>query len=139
VNHAARDVLNHHALRATDGRVRILEALRDAGRPLRVGELHDRLGTDRPDLVTVYRTLDRFVASAIARTVLLADGIRRYEIADQRHQHHLTCTECGRIEPLPFCEFSSLEALALQKHGFRVTDHMLELFGTCRDCAHHPR
>ena len=138
MNHATRDILSSHALRATDGRVRILEVLRDAGRPLRVCELHDRLGVDRPDLVTVYRTLDRFVESAIARTVLLADGVRRYELADQHH-HHLTCTECGRIEPLPFCEVSSLEVLALQEHGFRVTDHMLELFGTCRDCTHHPR
>jgi Fur family ferric uptake transcriptional regulator len=109
--------------------------LRGAGRPLRVSELHDSLGPDRPDLVTVYRTLDRFVESAIAKIVHLSDGIRRYELADQRHHHHLTCTECGRIEPLPFCGVSSLENLALQKHGFRVTDHMLELFGTCRECT----
>ena len=139
MNRTTREILKSHALRATEWRARILDVLRDAGRPLRVSELHDRLDPNRPDLVTVYRTLDRFVASAIAKIVHLSDGIRRYELADQRHHHHLTCTECGRIEALPFCEVSSLEALALQRHGFRVTDHMLELFGTCRKCTHQPQ
>ena len=130
----AREILNSHALRATDGRVRILEVLREAERPLRVAELHDRLDPDRPDLVTVYRTLERFVGTGIANPVLLNDGVRRYELADPNHHHHLTCTECGRIEPLPFCEVAPLEKLALQRHGFRVTGHMLELYGTCQEC-----
>lgn len=139
MNRTPREILSSHALRATEWRMRILAVLRGAGRPLRVSELHRLLGPEGPDLATVYRTLDRFVDSAIAKTVHLSDGIRRYESADRRHHHHLTCTECGRIEPLPFCEVSSLEVLALERHGFRVTDHMLELFGTCRECTSQPQ
>lgn len=129
-----REILNDHSLRATEGRLRILEVLRGAERPLRIAELHDRLDPDRPDLVTVYRTLERFVDTGIAIPVLLNDRVRRYELADRRHHHHLTCTECGRIEPLPYCGVGPMEEMALTQHGFRVTGHMLELYGTCQEC-----
>jgi Fur family ferric uptake transcriptional regulator len=115
-------------------RIRILELLGDSPFPLSAGEVHARLGDDGPDLVTVYRTLERFAQVALARAVRLDDGVRRFEPADRIHHHHLVCTECGRVEDLDACLSAPLEERALEKHGFRVARHNLEFFGTCKRC-----
>ncbi|MBD3160520.1 MAG: hypothetical protein GF346_00240 [Candidatus Eisenbacteria bacterium] len=128
-----RRILGEHSLRATPGRMRILEQLRVAPHPLSAAELRARIGGVRPDLATVYRTLDRFVAVGIARTVFVDPVVRRFEIAGDHH-HHLTCTACRRITPLPVCAIERMEEIARTEHGFEVDDHVLELFGTCQEC-----
>ncbi len=131
---SGRVLLGRHSLRATDGRVRILEILKAAEQPVSAAEVHERLGENRPDLVTVYRNLERFTAISISRSVQLGDGVRRYELADRGHHHHLVCTTCGTVEDLPSCDVAPLERLAFHKHGFRVASHLLEFFGTCQTC-----
>lgn len=130
-----REELNRRSLRATRGRMRIHEALRASPAPLTVAELHALLGSDAPDLATVYRALERFVDSDLARTIQFGDGLRRYESTDRRHHHHLVCTSCGSVSPIDSCQVESLEEEALRDHGFRVTSHLLELFGTCPRCS----
>jgi Fe2+ or Zn2+ uptake regulation protein len=131
----ARQTLKSRALRATTRRIRILEVLQQAPRPLSAMEIHDRLGEGGPDLATVYRNLEKMVANRIARTIHLTDERRRYEITDRGHHHHLTCTKCGDVEAIHHCAVGSIESLALREHGFRVDDHLLELFGICQRCA----
>ena len=131
--HPPRRILRHHRLRATPGRVRILEQLRGAPSPLSAAELRERIGPGGPDLATVYRTLERFVSVGIARTVLVEPTVRRFEIAGS-HNHHLTCTTCGWIAPLPICAIERMEKAARLDHGFEVEHHVLELFGTCQEC-----
>ena len=131
----ARELLDRHGLRATRGRLRILDVLRSGSVPLSAGEVHESVGARILDLATIYRTLERFAAADLVRPVQLGDGIRRYEIADGDHHHHLVCTSCGAVEKLSNCQVASIEDLALREHGFRVASHTLELFGTCRGCA----
>ena len=91
-------------------------------------------------LTTVYRHLQVLSEQGTVDTIRDESGETLYrQCYSTAHHHHLTCTECGRIEPIPFCEVSSLEEFALQEHGFHVTDHMLELYGTCRRCTRLPR
>lgn len=129
-----REILSGRALRATRMRIRILEVLRDSPVPLSAGEVHGRLGEGRPDLVTVYRTLERFVQASLVRAVRLDDATRRFEPADRSHHHHLVCTECGKVQDLDACRLEPLERRALQERGFLVARHALEFFGTCERC-----
>lgn len=115
--------------------MRIHEALRNSPAPLTAAELHARLGSEAPDLATVYRALERFVDSDLARTIQFGDGLRRYESTDRRHHHHLVCTSCGSVDAIDSCQVESLEEEALRTRGFRVTSHLLELFGTCPRCS----
>ena len=131
----ARALLDRHGLRATRGRLRILDVLRAGSAPLSAGEVHESVGTGILDLATIYRTLERFAATDLVRPVQLGDGIRRYEIADGDHHHHLVCTSCGAVENLASCQVAAIEELALREHGFHVASHALEFFGTCRGCA----
>lgn len=129
-----RALLAGHALRATRTRIQILETLWSAPIPLSAGEVHARLTSERPDLVTVYRTLERFVRSSLLREVRLDDAVRRYEPAERAHHHHLVCTSCGEMRDIETCVLEPVESLVLQEHGFRVSRHNLEFFGTCQRC-----
>lgn len=135
----AEEILGKRALRATRGRVQVLESLRDAKRPISAAEIQKNLGKKGPDLVTIYRNLERFVVTKIARRVLFPDGVRRYETLEGRHHHHLNCTNCGKITAIASCQVSALEDLARRQFGFRVTDHMLELYGKCQECQRDPQ
>ncbi len=131
----AGDLLRQRSLRRTRRRLRIIEALRAARRPLTARELREQLGEESVDLATVYRTLERFVSVSLATRLRLGGGAARYEIADPRHHHHLVCTSCGAVEALATCQVGPLEDLALREHGFRVASHNLEFFGTCQGCS----
>ena len=129
------DLLRQRSLRRTQRRLRILEALHGARRPLTARELWTQLGEGNVDLATVYRTLERFVAASLVDQVQLGDGIGRYEIAGRSHHHHLVCTVCGAIDSLATCGIGPIESIAMRERGFRVASHSLELYGTCQECA----
>ncbi len=130
-----RSLLSRHRLRSTEGRLRILKLLASSARPLSAAEVHAGLGAEGPDLATVYRTLDRFAELSLAIAVRFGDGTRRFEIARGDHHHHMVCRLCGSVADLASCKIEPLEDLAMQRHGFRVESHSLELYGTCRRCA----
>jgi len=125
--------LRSRGRRMTAQRRAILEAMATLGCAqdaeaiyARARRAHPRLG-----LVTVYRTLDAFVADGLAQPVFLGDGRVRYDLAQEgAHHHHLVCLTCGRVERVDECHLPPPRRLG----GFRVTGHRLELFGYCPDC-----
>jgi Fur family ferric uptake transcriptional regulator len=132
----SREILKMKSLKATLQRIALLDTLRNTKNPLTVVELHER-NTAKSDLVTIYRTLETFVKTALVRKIHLKGDPVRYEFASKHHHHHLVCTMCGIIDELPSCEVSELESRAL-KHSTRfasISEHALEFFGTCRACV----
>jgi Fe2+ or Zn2+ uptake regulation protein len=121
-------------LKVTKSRMAVLKLLTNAKTPLSVDTLSRRArGVDR---VTVYRILESFVASRIARSVDLRRGHMLYELYDEHDHHHLVCTQCGTTEDFTGCDIGALVQRALQRSSFAaVTDHSLELFGTCKQCT----
>ncbi len=134
---ASRRFIQKLGMRATESRVRILESLQGAVRPVSAEEIHNDVGIC--DLVTVYRTLQRFVHTLSVREVYFNDGVVRYEFmhGGLEHHHHVMCSSCGLIDELPSCTVGALETAALSKSGrfARIHDHSLEFFGLCVSCA----
>ena len=126
--------LRTRELRATAGRVAVLEALIAAQKPVSAEELHRDVRSI--DLVTVYRTLQRFLDASLVRAVRFKDTTVRYELAKDTHHHHLQCTRCGIVDELPDCGLP-LNRLALKrtKKFAAIEEHSLEFFGTCVSCA----
>ena len=58
----------------------------------------------------------------------------RYEWATQDHHDHLTCAQCGLIVEFENQEIEDLQEQIAQHNGFRLTDHVLELYGICGTC-----
>jgi Fur family ferric uptake transcriptional regulator len=47
----------------------------------------------------------------------------------------LICTRCGKIQEFADASLHALREKVARGRGFTVTEHRLELYGFCRDCA----
>jgi Fur family ferric uptake transcriptional regulator len=129
--------LRRNGLRVTPGRLAVLEVLEGLKEPASAGEIADMMGKGSVDRVTVYRTLEAFVAGGLAREVHLRHGHVDYESTQTSDHHHLVCSSCGYSEDFEGCEVDDLVKATLKKHPrfARVDDHSFELFGRCTRCA----
>lgn len=115
----------------------IVEALKDAGRPVSAYEIIDSL-RDQATLApqTVYRSLDRLIAAGAAHRL---ESLNAF-VACSHSGHETTaifaiCDRCGAVTE--FDEATALKALsawAARAH-FAVRQMTLELRGTCAQCA----
>ncbi len=87
----------------------------------------------RVNKTTVYRQLDKLVASDKVIEVELGDGKKRYELKGLDHHHHLICNNCGIIEDVEFDEKIIMDEVN-SKTSFKIEKHNLEFFGTCVNC-----
>ena len=131
-----RKILTSFNLKSTPQRLLILKALQSGQVHVTVLELLEKVKKEDPTVgfVTVYRLLKVLADRGYVTEVRTGSGPARYELNLHQHHDHMTCTRCGKI-----CEFESpdIENLQLQvanKLGFRLTHHVLELFGVCSTC-----
>lgn len=89
-----------------------------------------------PNRTTVYRELDFLQAQDVIQELDFGEGKKRYELASHAHHHHLICTNCTVIEEVQVREsgLEKQEEQFLKANGFKVTRHMLEFFGLCKNC-----
>ena len=131
---AAIDSLKKERLRITEPRKALLQLLDGAPKPLSAEELHEALGAEEFDLVTIYRNLDAFENAGIVIRIPTESGKSLYELnAEQHHYHHIICRKCHRTEKLDTCEVEKLEKLASDL-GYSEVTHVLELYGVCETC-----
>lgn len=125
--------------RLNKGSMIVLYALEQANKLCSVQEichwLKETHPEDAPALTTVYRAIENLLTAGLIQAVDLGDGEKRYErIEEGHHHHHLICSECQSSIHLDQCFLESISTKVEQAHGFRVTSHVLEIFGTCKDC-----
>jgi Fur family ferric uptake transcriptional regulator len=123
-------------IRITKPRKVIIESLILLGRPASSEEIHLRAKRFDIDLVTVYRTLQMLDQNQVLQRFEFEDGIRRYEIKSESHHHHyIKCTSCGDIKSFEGCDFQSSVSKILEKQGYRMLQHSLNVAGVCPACA----
>lgn len=85
---------------------------------------------------TVYRTLKLLAECGVASERRFGDGLSRYELADDAtaHHDHLICINCGDIIEFEEPRIEALQEEIARRHGFHVTSHKHEMYGTCADC-----
>jgi Fur family transcriptional regulator, ferric uptake regulator len=128
-------------LKITDQRLLILDCLCDSEnksgqRHITAQELFEKTSNKDASIgfATVYRFLRALADHELVTEVRMGGLASRYELTPKDHHDHLTCTSCGKI-----CEFENekIEKLQLQvasSFGFKLTNHILELYGVCPDC-----
>jgi len=128
-------LLKKHKLRVTQARLGILKALEGAKQPVDIEDLSKALSRRNiaVDKVTVYRGVEVLVKTGIAKQVDFREGKLRYEL-DERHHHHLVCSECGDIQAVYGDNLRSFEKKISDQYKFMVREHALEFFGVCRSC-----
>ncbi len=102
-----------------------------------IDQLYERVKKQDPNIgyATVYRTLKLLTEAGLASGAHFGDGAMRFEAAVNRHHHdHLICTECGKIIEFENEEIERLQQAVADRHNFVMSDHKMEIYGTCSDC-----
>ncbi|MFN6961861.1 MAG: Fur family transcriptional regulator [Rhodocyclaceae bacterium] len=126
-------LLRGAGLKVTPARVRVLDALTAAARPLSHADLEALLPD--ADRVTLYRVLDALVRHGLALKAVDARGVMRFSASSTRYEHsdhvHFRCTGCGGV----FCLKSPPPPPPRLPQGFRLAEAEFDLRGTCARCA----
>jgi Fur family ferric uptake transcriptional regulator len=70
------------------------------------------------------------------RVGYVGDGQTRYEnLPKGGHHDHIICIKCSKIEEFQNEKIEELQSEMAKKHGFKIINHKLELYGYCADCA----
>jgi Fur family ferric uptake transcriptional regulator len=133
--HALARYLEDHNLKHTRQRDAILDVFLDASGHITGEELYDRVREQHPSIgyTTVYRTLKLLCDAGLASERNFGDGITRYEIAHEHHDH-LVCLKCGKIIEFECAMIESTQEEIAARYGFRVLRHRHELYGHCSSC-----
>ena len=123
--------------RITAPRRALLQTLGDATVSLSPQELLGRARCLHPTLglVTVYRTLALLSDLGLARRVHRDDGCHGYVLTLPGHRHAIVCRGCGRcVEFVGADDVNVLLGRVKAQTGYRIDDHLLQLFGICPEC-----
>jgi Fur family transcriptional regulator, ferric uptake regulator len=133
---AFKQMIRTMGLKVTDQRLLVFQALHSGRAHVTAQEVYETVHSRDVTVgfATVYRFLRNLTEFGFVTEVRMGGLSARYELTPQRHHDHLTCISCGKI-----CEFENHEIETLQERvaaqfGFKLTSHVLELYGNCRDC-----
>ena len=136
-----RALLHEHmvkrGLRSTDQRKLIVESFFQAPNHVSIEELLSQVRAQDPKVgyATVYRTLKLLTECGVAFERKFGDGLTRYELADDHSHHdHLICIDCGKIIEFEEPQIEELQERIAKRHGFTVSSHKHEMYGSCADC-----
>lgn len=132
---AATAKLKAAGLRITQPRLAILAALSKRAQPTSIEQLHEDVGPENCDLVTVYRCMAAFEEIELVRRAFFHNGTALYEInLGQPTRYHVVCKDTNRVEELDAETAAELrhtiEAVQekLQARGYTEIGHIVEFF-----------
>ncbi len=129
--------LKQQGHRITISRQKIVEILGAQQTPLLAREILDflRQYNRRADKSTVYRELNFFIRSGLARVVQWGNDVNRFELKPDQHHHHVVCSHCKKVEEVMVeKECVSGQQKISQATKFKILDHSFEFFGLCGQC-----
>ena len=134
-DHHFVDQLKAKGLKATELRLAVLDMLSKAQSPMGADEISQKLKKITFDRATLFRTLKTFVDQELISCVDLGEGHLRYEMNCDihHHHHHIICSECKKIEIVPFCIPNEFKEF-LTARGYHDITHRMDFSGICRNC-----
>ena len=132
---ALASYLDDNRLKHTKQRQAILEVFLDTRGHVTSDDLFRKVREIHPHIgyTTVYRTMKLLTEAGLATERHFDDGITRYEI-EQEHHDHLVCVKCGKIQEFECQMIEETQNEIAKRHDFQVLRHRHELYGHCRDC-----
>ncbi len=127
--------LEQHNLKHTKQRDMILDTFLEAKGHVTSDQLYQSVRAEHPNIgyTTVYRTMKLLCDAGLAEEHHFEDGVTRYEI-EHEHHDHLVCTRCGKIIEFECRSIEATQDRIAGEHGFVVLRHRHELYGHCSEC-----
>ena len=132
-----QDVLTENGYRVSGPRKLVMQVLESNAQPMTPLEIYQELSQSGRDLgmVSVYRALELLTELGLVCVVYNPDGSAGYVAGPGGHHHHILCQKCHQAIAFAGSEdLSSLIKRVEQETNFRVSDHLLQLYGICPDC-----
>jgi Fur family zinc uptake transcriptional regulator len=137
--HAAKGVLESSGEQWTALRARVFDVLSGYDRPASAYDIAEALSKSEGRRVaanTVYRILDLFVGSNLARKLESANAYVANDHPDCVHDCiFLVCDDCGRATHIDDDSVTARVRGAAEGAGFQAVRPVIEVRGRCEDCA----
>jgi Fur family ferric uptake transcriptional regulator len=130
-------VLSDKGYRVSGPRRLVMQLLESNAHPMTPLEIYQELSQSGQALgmVSVYRALELMTELGLVCLVYNPDGSGGYVAGSIGHHHHILCKKCHRAIAFAGSEdLSSLIKRVEAETKFRVSDHLLQLYGICPDC-----
>lgn len=129
-----KELLKNNGFSVTRARLLVFDLLLGK-EPQSMHELYERVDR-RIDRASLYRVVDLFERLGVVER--LQSGWKyKLELSDSfnRHHHHITCINCGKVIPITEdLEIELLISSLADKHQVKALRHQLEIQGLCHDC-----
>ena len=118
-------------VKLTEQRKTIAKIMSDSQDHPDVDELYKRASKidSKISIATVYRTVKLFEEAGIVAKHDFKGGKARYEELNESHHDHLIDIKTGEIIEFVDDEIEKLQQKVAEKHGYKLVDHKLELYG----------
>jgi len=118
-------------VKLTEQRKTIAKIMSDSQDHPDVDELYRRASKidSKISIATVYRTVKLFEEAGIVAKHDFKGGKARYEELNEGHHDHLIDIKTGEIIEFVDDEIEKLQQKVAEKHGYKLVDHKLELYG----------
>lgn len=129
--------LKKAGLKVTLPRLRILEILEKAKEHHMSAEDIYKVLLDSGEeigLATVYRVLTQFEEAQLVVRHNFEGGQSVFEMDHGQHHDHLVCVKCNRVEEFFDDVIEVRQREIAKKAGFTISDHSLNIYGTCGKC-----
>jgi Fur family ferric uptake transcriptional regulator len=130
-------LLRKNGYKVTSQRRTILNAITNIREHLTPAAIYDRVCQESPGIgrVTIYRTLEMLTRLGLICEVHVGGNCRSYLMRrPSEHHHHLICSDCGTVIDFTDCDLGELEQRLSKEKSFRISGHLLEFIGQCRNC-----
>lgn len=121
-------------LKKTKTRENVIAVLEKATTPLSAYDIFEELQGDNITLSSIYRTLGTFYD----KKMVIKDNINStavYTLLKDNHYHFLECNICHKKIRLDYCPYHKVNEQIYKKLNFKVDEHNVVLYGTCKDCT----
>ena len=133
-----KNILKQNKLKFTSQREIILYTLYNNTQHFTSEELYMLIKEDYSELsigiATVYRTLSLLEENGIVSSISLGIQGKKYEIANKPHHDHIICETCHKIVEFENDEIENLQHTIATENGFKLTSHLMQLYGICKEC-----
>lgn len=120
------ELLKKNNLKITKQRLEILDIINKLDIEATNKNILNKINIDKS---TVYRTIETLLKNNILETSINYKNELYYQIKKE-HKHYIKCIKCHQKEEINICPVEDLE-----KKGFKIITHKIEIDGICNKCT----
>jgi len=134
------DFLSSRKLKKTRGRQSVIDEILKIDHHFDPEELYERLKSKSKKIsrASVYRIINLLHESGLIEKVQHNEHSSHYEkVIASSHHDHMICVRCDKVIEFYSPTIEVLQNEICSKEGFKLTKHILEIYGYCKDCINN--